>query len=155
MSKSKIHTLSGRSLDELSIAAVAARALSPEDVRIHGETLRQQAETAAAAGYPQLAENLRRAAELTRVSNQELLSMYEALRPGRTSYRQLLELADRLEAEFDAPLTAAFVREAAEAYQRRGIFEARLGVRSGAGCSPEQGSLAQPDGVEGNRVKTE
>ena len=137
MNKDRTHTLSGRSLDELNIEAVAAHTLSPEDVRIHGETLRRQAEAAAAAGYPQLAENLQRAAELTQVSNQELLSMYEALRPGRTSYRQLLDLADRLESQFNAPLTAAFVREAAEAYQERGVFAAKLGVRSGTGCPPE------------------
>ncbi|MBM4428947.1 MAG: glycerol dehydrogenase [Chloroflexi bacterium] len=132
MNKDKIRTLSGRTLDELNIEAVVAHTLSPEDVRIHGETLRRQAETAAAAGYPQLAANLRRAAELTQVSNQELLSMYEALRPGRTSYRQLLALAERLEREFNAPLTAAFVREATKAYQERGVFEARRGVNPGA-----------------------
>jgi propanediol dehydratase large subunit len=72
------------------------------------------AEAADTAGYGQLAENLRRAAELTRISNQQMLEIYEALRPGRSSYSQLTAWADRLDTEYEAPLTAAFMREAAE-----------------------------------------
>jgi propanediol dehydratase small subunit len=74
----------------------------------------EAAEAADTAGYGQLAENLRRAAELTRISNQQMLEIYEALRPGRSSYSQLTAWADRLDTEYEAPLTAAFMREAAE-----------------------------------------
>lgn len=56
----------------------------------------RQAGAAETAGYRQLAENLRRAAELTRISNQEVLDLYDALRPGRTSYSQLIGLANHL-----------------------------------------------------------
>jgi len=41
--------------------------------------------------------------------------------PRRAEQGQLA-LADRLEKDLDAPLTAAFVREAAEVYQERGIL---------------------------------
>jgi propanediol dehydratase small subunit len=118
-----VRTTSGRTLDELTIEAVLAGELTADDLRISGDTLRHQADVAEAAGYRQLAENLRRAAELTRISNQEVLDIYNALRPGRTTYGQLIELADRLENDLDAPLNAAFVREAAEVYLERAIVK--------------------------------
>ena len=85
-------------------------------------TLQHQAATAREAGFTQLGENLRRAAELTAVPNEELLKMYELLRPGRSTEEELLAMAERLEREFAAPETAAFVREAAGVYQERGLF---------------------------------
>jgi propanediol dehydratase small subunit len=118
-----VRTTSGRTLDELTIEAVLAGELTTGDFSISPDTLRRQADVAEAAGYRQLAENLRRAAELTRISNQEVLDIYNALRPGRTTYGQLIELADRLENDLDAPLNAAFVREAAEVYLERGIVK--------------------------------
>jgi len=123
MKDDTIRTQSGRTLDELDMQAVLAGDLTAEDFRISGETLRRQAEAAEAAGYRQLAENLRRAAELTGVSNEQVLDIYNALRPGRTTYGQLAALADRLENELNAPLTAALVREAAQVYRERGIIQ--------------------------------
>jgi len=117
-----VRTVSGRSLDELNMEALCTGELTAEDFRISGETLRRQADAAEAAGYWQLAENLRRAAELTAISNQEVFDMYKALRPNRSTYDELITLADHLENDLDAPLTAAFVREAAEVYQERGIL---------------------------------
>jgi propanediol dehydratase small subunit len=98
--------------------AICAGKLTAEDFRISGETLRRQADAAEVAGYRQLAENLRRAAELTAISNQEVFDMYKALRPNRS----MITLAEHLENDLGAPLTAAFVREAAEVYQERGIL---------------------------------
>ena len=122
MSSNSVRTASGRTLDELNIEALRAGKLTADDFRISGETLHRQANEAEAAGYWQLAENLRRAAELTGISNQEVLDIYNALRPSRSTYNELITLADRLEKDLDAPLTAAFVREAAEVYQERGIL---------------------------------
>lgn len=117
------HTASGRTLDELSIEAILRGELTAEDFRISAETLRRQSEAAEAAGYRQFAQNLRRAAELTCLSNQEVFDIYSTLRPGRTTYRQLIALADRLQRDLDAPLIAALVREAAEAYLERSIVK--------------------------------
>jgi propanediol dehydratase small subunit len=92
------------------------------DFQISADTLRRQADAAREAGFTQLAENLRRAAELTAVPNDELLRIYEALRPGRSTQAELLAVADRLERDYHAAQTAAFVREAAAEYARRGLF---------------------------------
>ncbi|MBN1872635.1 MAG: glycerol dehydrogenase [Anaerolineae bacterium] len=119
--KDAIHTLTGRALEELTLEAVLKGEVTAEDFRISAETLRQQADDAEAAGYHQFAGNLRRAAELTGISNEEVLAIYTALRPGRTSYTTLTALADRLEHELAAPLTAGLVREAAETYRARGL----------------------------------
>ena len=94
-----------------------------EDFRISPDTLRRQADTAREAGYPQLADNLLRAAELTRLSNEELLEIYGKLRPGRTTHAEMTAIADRLDKHFGAPLTAEFVREAARVYRRRALVK--------------------------------
>jgi propanediol dehydratase small subunit len=95
--------------------------LAVEDFRIGGETLQRQANAAERAGYVQVARTLRRAAELTGLPNDRVLEIYDALRPGRATYSHLLTLADHLETECSAPLTAALVREAAEVYRGRGL----------------------------------
>lgn len=91
--------------------------------QISPDTLRHQAEVAQGAGYTQLAENLRRAAELTAVPNETLLKMYELLRPGRSTQAELLAMADVLERDYRAIETAAFVREAAAVYAKRNLFK--------------------------------
>jgi propanediol dehydratase small subunit len=117
------YTASGRRLDELTMDGVLRGELTTEDFRISAETLNCQAEIARAAGYAALAQNLRRAAELTQLSNEQVLDIYDTLRPGRTSYARLIALAQQLEHAFGAPLNAALVREAAEAYLARGLVQ--------------------------------
>jgi propanediol dehydratase small subunit len=123
MSIQALRTQSGRTLDELNMQAILAGRLTPDDFRISDETLRQQADVAEAAGYGQLAENLRRGAELTHISNDEVLEIYDKLRPGRATQEELVALADRLENVLDAPLIAGLVREAAEVYYTRGLSQ--------------------------------
>ncbi len=123
MKQGTVYNATGRPLDALNMQAILEGQLTTEDFRISAETLRSQADAAEAAGYRQLAENFRRAAELTGISNEDVLAMYNTLRPGRTTYSQLLALAERLEQDFDAPLTAALVREAAEVYLARGLVK--------------------------------
>jgi len=115
-------TQSGKRRDDLTMDAILEGELSEADFRISASALRHQAEAAEEAGYGELGHNLRRAAELTAVSNEEVLAIYSALRPGRTTYSALIALAQRLEGEHGAPLTAALVREAAEAYLARGLI---------------------------------
>ncbi len=117
----ELKATSGRLVGEITLEALAAGELADDDLRITAEALRRQADIAQQAGYPQLAANLRRAAELTAVPNAELLRMYETLRPGRATTEQMIALVEQLASEFQAPETAAFVREAAEAYRARGL----------------------------------
>jgi propanediol dehydratase small subunit len=112
--------LSGRAVSEITLDAVRAGELSLADLRIHPETLERQAVVAEEHGNPQLAANLRRAAELTAIEDEEVLAIYEALRPGRSTAAELTALAESLSAR-GLPLCAALVAEAAEVYARRGL----------------------------------
>lgn len=119
--RARDQALSGRPLAEITLEAVAAGELTPADLKIHPDTLRHQADVAEQHGNPQLADNLRRAAELTLVTDEEVLAIYEALRPGRCSAAQLEAIAGQLHGA-GAPRCAALVREAAESYGRRGLL---------------------------------
>ncbi len=118
----KLQAGSGRPLSEITLEAVQNGELSPADLRIKAETLQAQAEIARQAGYAQLAANLMRAAELTNVPNEELLKMYDLLRPRRATFQELTTLAETLESRYHAPENGHFVREAAEVYQTRGLL---------------------------------
>jgi propanediol dehydratase small subunit len=91
-------------------------------MNISPQQLLTQSQTAQDAGYAQLGDNLRRAAELTRVPNERLLKMYELLRPGRSTRAELEAVETELREVYDAPLTAALVREAIGVYAERGLF---------------------------------
>ena len=92
----EVRALSGKLVGELTLEAVRRGELGLEDLRIHPETLERQADIAAQHANPQLAENLRRAAELTRLGDEEVLAIYEKLRPGRATRAELTALADAL-----------------------------------------------------------
>lgn len=117
----RIISRTGRPLDELTLEGIRAGGVGAEDFAIHPDTLRAQAQIAEEAGFPQLAANLRRAAELALVPQEKVLAIYEALRPYRATHAQLLALADELERDYAAVETARLVREAAAAYLTRGL----------------------------------
>jgi propanediol dehydratase small subunit len=131
--------LSGRAVDDLTLDAVRVGEVGLADLRIHPETLERQAVIAQQHGNPQLAANLRRAAELTWLTDEEVLAIYEALRPGRSTAAELTALAGSLAAR-GLPLNAALIAEAAEVYARRRLD------RSPAASSlpPEPPAAAQP-----------
>jgi len=118
----KIVSASGLGLSEVSLENVLSGSIATSDLTISRATLMLQADIAQAAGYPQLAENLTRAAELVAVPIDELLRIYDALRPRRSSLEELHTLADQLEQQFGARRTAIMIREAAGAYADSGLL---------------------------------
>ena len=63
---------------------------------------------------------------MTQLPQNEVMQIYELLRPGRAESKDsLLAVAQRLRREFDAPLLADFIAEAAEFYEKRGLFQKR------------------------------
>jgi propanediol dehydratase small subunit len=112
---------SGRPVDSVTLESVRQGDISPDDLRIHPSTLERQAQVAHDHGNPQLAANLRRAAELATLPDDEVMAVYEALRPRRSTYDELSATADRLAAT-GCPLNAALIREARDIYLRRGLL---------------------------------
>ncbi len=108
-----LRTPSGKRFDEITLDAVMTGKVGMEDLRVTAEALELQAQVAEAANRPQLAENLRRAAELVGVPEDTILEIYRALRPGRANRQTLLALAERLVTSYGAHRCAALVREAA------------------------------------------
>jgi propanediol dehydratase small subunit len=119
--RSEVRAQTGRTADELTVEAVRAGRIGAQDAAIDPETLRRQADFAEAGGNPQLAENLRRGAELAPFPDDDVLRFYDALRPGRSSAAELAEIADELE-RGGAERCAALVREARSHYLRRGLI---------------------------------
>ncbi len=119
-----VTTPSGLALGDLTLDAVRAGQIGPEDLRATPGTLRRQSAVALAAGRTQLADNLARAAELATVPSETILEIYTALRPHRSTADELAAVAEQLETELAAPLCAAFVRVAVAAYGERGLLRA-------------------------------
>jgi propanediol dehydratase small subunit len=117
----------GKRLDEITLDAVIAGDVALEDLRITPAALRLQAEISCAAGRPMLADNFERAAELVDVPQDFIMQVYELLRPGRAKDKApLVEAARKLRADYKAERMACFVEEAAEVYERRGLFTYRF-----------------------------
>ena len=122
-----VRTSSGKALDDLTLDAVRAGEVTMADLAITPQALRDQAAIAGAAGRPTLARNFERAAELVGIPSDVLLHIYEKLRPGRAgSGAELLESAAFLRREYGAERMAVFLEEAAEIYERRGLFSKRF-----------------------------
>jgi propanediol dehydratase small subunit len=122
-----VRTATGKALDDLTLDSVRAGEVTLADLAITPQALLDQAQIAQAAGRSTLARNFERAAELVGVPNEVLLAIYEKLRPGRaTSRAELLERASFLRSEYGAERMAVFIEEAAEVYERRGLFSKRF-----------------------------
>ena len=113
-----VRTPGGIALDDL---ALHGPGIETSELRATPETLRLQADVARAGGRAQLADNLLRAAELAPLPDETVLELYAALRPRRSTAAELAAWAERLD-EWGAPVTAAFVREAAQVYAKRGLL---------------------------------
>ena len=117
----------GKKLSEITLDAVLDGSVTIEDLRITPQALAAQAEVARAAGRPRLADNFLRAADLVGVPQDDIMRAYELLRPGRaTAKDELLAVARNMREVHKAPRIAAFIEEAAEVYEQRGLFSKRF-----------------------------
>ena len=117
----------GMALNDITLAAVLADTVTMEDLQITPDALRDQAAIAVDAGRPTLGLNFQRAAELVTVPQDMIMSTYELLRPGRaTSKQELLDRAHLFSHSYNAPAIADFLVEAAEIYEKRGVFTYRF-----------------------------
>lgn len=117
----------GKPLEEITLDRVIAGEVTLDDLRITPAALKMQAEISVAADRDRLAANFERAAELVDVPQDFLMEVYELLRPGRAPSKEpLLEAARRLRDTYRAARMATFVEEAADVYERRGLFTYRF-----------------------------
>jgi glycerol dehydratase small subunit len=117
-----VRTLTGKGFQEISLESVVSGKIDAQEIRMGPETLELQAQVAEKHGRPQLALNFRRAAELTRIPDEEVLKIYNALRPVRSTKEELLLMAKELEKKYQAKINAGFIREALKVYEKRGLL---------------------------------
>lgn len=107
--------------DKFTVESAVDGNLGLSDLRMDPATLAHQAVIASDGGNPQLAENFLRAAELAIIDDEEVMKLYEALRPHRSTAKELETLRVSLETR-GASRCAELVRQAAVVYARRGLL---------------------------------
>ena len=123
----RVQTRHGHQLNELTLDNLLAGGVTSSDFGITAEGLRLQATIAERAGRLNLAQNLRRGAELVELPDDALLNIYELLRPWRAqSVEDLRAAANQLRDTYGAKETASLIEEAALVYERRGILQRRF-----------------------------
>ena len=122
-SSRSLKTKTGKSFSDITFEGVVTGKITHEDFKTDPNTLLKQADIAEKAGKPQFAENLRRAAELTNLPDDEVLRIYDKLRPNRATKQELIQIAEELRTKYNAEITANFITETAEVYEKRGILK--------------------------------
>ncbi|OPX05255.1 diol dehydratase small subunit [Mycobacterium sp. AT1] len=107
--------------EDFTVEAAVNGNLSLADLRMDPAILAHQAVVAEEGGNPQLAENFLRAAELALIDDEDVMQLYEALRPHRSTAAELEALYTSLETR-GAARCAELVRQAAAVYARRGLL---------------------------------
>lgn len=116
-------SLTGKGNEDIKIDKVLSGEIKPEDIRISPEVLDYQAQVAESVGKVQFAENLKRAAEMTRIPDEKVLKLYEMLRPNRSTYNELMDAANELENLYKAKKLAELFKEAANVYRNRKVVK--------------------------------
>lgn len=117
-----IKSKSGKSLNDIHLQNVLNGSINAEDIKVSREVLLLQAEVARNEGNMQMAKALVRASELVDVDDDEILEVYNQLRPFRSTKNELLEIAKKFEKVYSATLTASLIRETADVYEERDLF---------------------------------
>ena len=117
-----IGSKTGKKLEDITLDNIMKGSIAIDDISISKNTLMLQAKVALEDGKPQLAENFVRAAELIAVPDQEILQIYNSLRPYRATEKELIDIAHMLENKYNAPICASFVRETLEIHKKRDIL---------------------------------
>jgi propanediol dehydratase small subunit len=117
-----LFTPNGKPIADITMAAVMSGEVAASDLRITPQTLRLQAQIAEKVGRNQLGSNLRRAAEMTTITDERVLEIYNALRPNASTKSELEAIAEELETQYGASMLAGLVLEAADVYDRRDIL---------------------------------
>ncbi len=120
--KDTIISRTGKKLSEITLDEVKKGNISAEDIKISKETLLAQAQVARQNGNESMAQNFERAAELVDVPDDVILTMYDKLRPNRSTKLELVLMAEELLSKYDAKNAARLVMEAAETYEKRGVL---------------------------------
>ena len=118
-----IRSKSGKSIDQITIDEVINGRVTGEDIKISKETLKLQGKIARQEGRTQLGENFERASELVDIPDEELLIIYNMLRPNRSTREELLNKAREIREKYNAIACSNLIIDAVNVYSKRGILK--------------------------------
>ncbi|NLM13375.1 MAG: dehydratase [Epulopiscium sp.] len=119
----QIKTKTGKRLEDITLENVLNGNITSEDVKISRDTLLLQAHVAKEQNRPQLAQNFIRAAELIEIPDEEILKIYNLLRPYRATEEELIEVSNTLRSKYNAVVCADFILETLDVYKKRNILK--------------------------------
>lgn len=117
-----IKSKSGKGLDDITIDEVIKGNITGEDIKISKETLKLQGDIAKSEGRIELGENFIRASELVDIPDEELLNIYNMLRPNRSSEEELLKKAEEIKVKYGALNCSNLILDSLKVYKKRGIL---------------------------------
>ena len=117
-----IRTATGKGLSEFTLETILDGKIQAEDCRISPETLERHAQIEESVGNFQIAAELRRSAEMTRIPDNRIMEIYKSLRPRMSDKDKLKEIVDELKTKYHAPQCAAFIEDAIYIYEKRNMF---------------------------------
>jgi len=117
-----IRTATGKSLNEFTLEAVLSGKIEPADCRISPETLERHAQIEESSGNFQIAAELRRSAEMTRLPDAKIMEIYNLLRPRMSDKEKLHEICEELKTKYGAFKCAEFIEDAIYVYEKRKMF---------------------------------
>lgn len=119
----KMRSKTGKTLEEINIEEVMNGAITGDDIKISKETLIVQSNIAKNEGRMQLGENFERASELVNVPDDELLTIYNMLRPYRSTEIELITKAEELNSKYGALKCSKLILDAVNVYKKRGLLK--------------------------------
>ena len=121
-----IKSKNGMKPSDLTLQNISLGSVKIDDFQISEETLNYQAQISYSSDREPLGKNLERAAEMVKIPNEVIMEIYEKLRPGRSKNKaELLSYAKLLKDKYKAKILSAFILEAAEVYEKRGLYKSR------------------------------
>ncbi len=117
-----IRTATGKGLSEFRLEAILDGKIKAEDCRISPEILERHAQIEESVGNFQIAAELRRSAEMTRIPDNRIMEIYNSLRPRMSDKDKLKEIVEELKLKYHAPQCAAFIEDAIYVYEKRNMF---------------------------------
>ena len=118
----QIKSKTGKSIKDITVENILSGSIKADDIKISKETLLLQGDIAESSGRPQMKNNFVRASELVDVPDEVLLNIYDKLRPNRSTKEELLSIAEELCRNYGAGNCSKLILEAAEVYEKRGLF---------------------------------
>jgi len=117
-----ITSKTGKKLSQITLDEIRRGNITADDIKISREMLEKQGAVCRENDNPAMEQNFVRASEMVNIPDDVILTMYNKLRPNRSTKLELVQMAQALLEQYQAPNCAKLVMEAVQIYEKRGIL---------------------------------